>query len=47
MDYYPRPETPWQAEAKWHDNGLPANMAAILHEQCKRMRYRSYGVRYQ
>jgi hypothetical protein len=29
-------EEPWQAEARWHPNGLPANMAAVLHDQWKR-----------
>jgi hypothetical protein len=28
--------TPWDFEAKYHANGLPANMAAMLRDQWKR-----------
>jgi hypothetical protein len=35
---YPQPTSPWQGEAEYHDSGLPANMAAVLHEQWKKAR---------
>ena len=37
---YPQPETPWEAEAVYTENGLPANMAAVLHRQWQRMKHR-------
>jgi hypothetical protein len=32
---------PWEEGARYHASGLPANMAAVLHDQWKRRRGRS------
>lgn len=40
MQTWPRPESPWADEARYHSSGMPANMAAVLHDQWKRARKR-------
>jgi len=37
---YPQPDSPWSDGAEWHENGLPANLKAVLHGQWKRMKRR-------
>jgi hypothetical protein len=41
MTPYQQPESQWAANAQYHENGLPANMDAILHDQWKRNRRRA------